>query len=74
MRFIAIASVSCASLLIDPYDIAPVLKRFRIASAGSTSSIGTGGAVRLQLHQAAQRAQRLRLIVDRAREYSLNTP
>ena len=43
MRFIAIASVSCASLLIDPYDIAPVLKRLRIASIGSTSSSGTGG-------------------------------
>src|SRR6476660_10270538 len=43
MRFIAIASVSCASALIDPYDIAPVLKRFRIASSGSTSSIEIGG-------------------------------
>ena len=40
MRFIAIASVSWASLLIEPYDIAPVLKRFMICSAGSTSSIG----------------------------------
>src|SRR6266545_4945118 len=42
MRFIAIASVSCASLLIDPYDIAPVLKRLRIASTGSTSASGIG--------------------------------
>src|SRR3954468_16390874 len=30
MRFIAMASVSCASWLIDPYDIAPVEKRARI--------------------------------------------
>src|SRR4029079_10706750 len=28
LRFIGIASVSCASLLIEPYDMAPVLKRF----------------------------------------------
>ncbi len=42
MRFIAIASVSCASLLMDPNDIAPVAKRFTISLAGSTSSIGTG--------------------------------
>src|SRR5215213_9840752 len=31
-----------ASLLIDPYDMAPDLKRFMIASTDSTSSIGTG--------------------------------
>ena len=43
MRFIAIASVSCASAEIDPYDIAPVAKRFTISATGSTSSIGTGG-------------------------------
>ena len=36
------AIVSCASWLIEPYDIAPVANRLRIASAGSTSSIGTG--------------------------------
>src|SRR5581483_5379823 len=30
MRFIAIARPSCASELIEPYDIAPVAKRFRI--------------------------------------------
>ena len=44
MRFIAIASVSCASELIEPYDIAPVEKRLTIDSTGSTSSIGTGSA------------------------------
>ena len=42
-RFMAIASVSCASPLIEPYDIAPVAKRLTIVSTGSTSSIGTGG-------------------------------
>ncbi len=36
------ASVSCASGLIDPSDMAPVLKRLTISETGSTSSIGTG--------------------------------
>ena len=35
--------VSCASWLIEPYDIAPVANRLRIASTGSTSSSGIGG-------------------------------
>ena len=43
IRFIAIASVSCASWLIDPNDIAPVENRGRIFSIGSTSDSGTGG-------------------------------
>jgi hypothetical protein len=34
----AMASASCASLLIDPYDIAPVLNRRMMFSIGSTSS------------------------------------
>ena len=42
-RFIAIASVSCASAEIDPKLIAPVENRLTISPAGSTSSIGTGG-------------------------------
>ena len=42
MRFIAMAIVSCASWLIEPYDIAPVANRLRIDSTGSTSSSGTG--------------------------------
>ena len=41
MRFIAIASVVCASVEIDPSDMAPVAKRLTISLAGSTSSIGT---------------------------------
>ena len=41
MRFMAMARVSWASLLIEPNDIAPVVKRFTISLAGSTSSMGT---------------------------------
>ena len=37
-RFMAIASVSCASREIDPRLIAPVQKRLTISLAGSTSS------------------------------------
>jgi hypothetical protein len=40
-RFIAIASVSCASRESEPSDIAPVEKRLTISLAGSTSSSGT---------------------------------
>ena len=47
--------------------MAPVLKRLTIASTGSTSSIGTGLARRLEVHQAAQRAEVLRLVVDELR-------
>ena len=42
-RFIARASVSCASVEIDPSDIAPVEKRRTMFSGGSTSSSGTAG-------------------------------
>lgn len=44
--FIAIAIVSCASLLIEPKLMAPVTKRFMISLAGSTSSTGMGFPVR----------------------------
>ncbi len=40
MRFIAIARFSCASRLMEPRDMAPVLKRLTISRAGSTSSRG----------------------------------
>ena len=43
IRFIAMASVSCASAEIDPYDIAPVENRRTMAETGSTSSTGIGG-------------------------------
>ncbi len=41
IRFIATASVSCASRESEPSDIAPVEKRLTISDAGSTSSSGT---------------------------------
>ena len=44
MRFIAMASVECASCEIEPSDMAPVAKRFTISLAGSTSSSGIGVA------------------------------
>ena len=71
MRFIAIASVSCASLLMEPYDIAPVAKRLTISLAGSTSSIGIGFADVSERHQAAQRAQLPGSARRPARVYSL---
>ena len=64
MRFMAMASVSCASLLIEPNDMAPVAKRFTISAAGSTSSSGTGCARLAELEQAAQRAEVPALVVD----------
>src|SRR3954465_12402132 len=42
-RFMAMARVSCASLLMEPYDMAPVLNRVTIDSIGSTSSREIGG-------------------------------
>ena len=68
-RFIAIASVSCASWLIDPYDIAPVAKRLTMLSTGSTSSMGNRRGRRLQLEQPAQRRALLALIVHEARVF-----
>ena len=61
------ARVSCTSFEIEPYDIAPVAKRFTISHAGSTSSIGTGGRTLAEREQAAQRREALRLVVDKAR-------
>ena len=42
MRFIAMASDSCASVEIEPKEIAPVAKRLTMSSTGSTSSSGMG--------------------------------
>ena len=42
MRFMAMASVVCASRLIEPKDMAPVANRFTMLVAGSTSEISTG--------------------------------
>ena len=50
--------------------MAPVAKRFTIASTGSTSSSGTGGRTAVvagaQPQQAAKRRQLLGLVVDEA--------
>ena len=59
MRFIAIASVSCASLLIEPNDIAPVAKRFMMDSTGSTSFDRNRIVGEFEFQQAAQRAELL---------------
>jgi hypothetical protein len=65
MRFMAMASVVCASVEIEPSDMAPVAKRLTISLAGSTSSSGTGGpAGRIELEQAAQRHVAPGLVVD----------
>src|SRR6266853_1304808 len=64
MRFIAIAKVSCASLLIEPNDIAPVAKRFTISAAGSTSSSETAAPAGLNSnlpHRMLQLADRRRI-------------
>ncbi len=38
MRFMATAKVACASVEMEPKDMAPVAKRLTISEAGSTSS------------------------------------
>jgi len=43
----AIARPVCASVEIEPSDMAPVAKRLTISLAGSTSSSGSGGTCRL---------------------------
>ncbi len=58
----AMEIVSCASLLIEPSDMAAEQKRVTIFSTGSTSSIGTG--------VASLKRKRLRS-VTRERERSL---
>jgi hypothetical protein len=40
----AMASVSWASAEMDPYDMAPVAKRFTMSETGSTASISSGGS------------------------------
>src|SRR5437667_8736927 len=41
-RFMAMASVECDSIEMDPYDMAPEQKRRTISVHGSTWSMGTG--------------------------------
>ena len=71
IRFIAIASVSCASREIEPSDIAPVANRFTISLAGSTSSSGMPPSS-ANRNVSRPRSVRRRALsrVDRLREYS----
>jgi hypothetical protein len=54
MRFIAMASVSCASGDSAPSDMPGVTKRLRISVIASTSSIATGFFREVELQQIAQ--------------------
>ena len=63
-RFIAIARVSCASLEIEPSDMAPVAKRRTISLDGSTSESGMGGP-------AGSSSSRLRSVVACAEASSI---
>ena len=74
MRFMAMASVVCASRLIEPKLIAPVAKRLTMSAAGSTSSSGIGCLGPLELHQAADGQQPLALLVDRCRRRPCTRP
>ena len=65
MRFMAIASVVCASREIEPKLIAPVAKRFTIAAAGSTSSSGTGVSANFSSISPRSVSRRSALVVDR---------
>ena len=69
MRFMAMASVSCASLLMEPNDMAPVAKRFTISLAGSTSSIGTGFSASLNSIRPRSVQSSLALVVDQLRVF-----
>ncbi len=69
-RFMAMAMHSCASLLMEPYVMAPVLKRRTMLSAGSTSSSETG--VRpLALKSSRSRRRTARPVRCRRALYSL---
>src|SRR5579864_71539 len=72
MRFMAIAKVSCASLLIEPYDIAPDLKRLRITSNGCTSSMGMGLSANFRSNRPRSVHRRRAWLSTRVL-YSLNT-
>src|SRR5437016_2988078 len=57
--FMAMARVVCASVEIEPSDIAPVEKRLTMAAAGSTSSSGTG------LQRSKRKSNRPRKVICR---------
>ena len=58
IRFIAIASVSCASRESEPSDIAPVANRFTSSRAGSTSSSGTPPSSAKRKRSSPRRVER----------------
>src|SRR5271167_934923 len=74
IRFIAIASVVCASREIEPNDIAPVAKRLTMSLAGylverdGYALLVLGG---LDLEQAAQRERPLGLLVEDFRKRAI---
>jgi hypothetical protein len=70
MRFMAMASVVCASVEIEPSDIAPVAKRLTISFGRLDLSSGTGAPAGWMLEQAAQGHVAPALVVDDA-AYSL---
>ena len=74
MRFIATASVSCASRESEPSDIAPVEKRLTISAAGSTSSSGIGACSATEAQQPAQRRAARGVAVDRVARTARTSP
>ena len=70
IRFIAIASVSCASREIEPSDIAPVANRFTISLAGSTSSSGTPPSAAKRKPSSPRSVERRADVVVHSARYS----
>ena len=68
MRFIATASVSCASRDSDPSDIAPVEKRLTISCGRLDLVERDAGRGRAEAQQAAQGRAARRVVVDRGGE------
>ena len=64
-RFMAMASVECDSMEIDPYDMAPVQKRRTISVHGSTWSMSIGSA------SSNPKSSSPRSVQSRVRSYSM---
>ena len=64
MRFIAMASVSCASFEIEPNDMAPVAKRLTISLCGFDLFNRNRRGGFFDFEQAAQRAELTILAVE----------
>jgi hypothetical protein len=73
MRFMAMAMDSWVSLLMEPKDMAPVLKRLQMESTDSTSSRGIG--LELFLNRMTERSVDLYCSFSlTSLEYSRNIP